>query len=372
MVVQALLQLAGDDNRARIAKLKTFPDNELRSLALQVTLSNWAKTEPAAAYASLGELAPGARHDDAQIVIFLNWAQSDPGAALHAIDAILPTLEAGVLGNSMISVVAERAVRKNPRQALDWISGLPVEFKMIPAMISARTVAQTEPIAALDWCLENRIDIAREPWVTLSRSSICVLAEALSANPAAVAGWLENLPAGGNRDSLMERGLQNSLWAVSADQRFEKEAVCMRLFRQLSEEAQLHSAGDLGKKRGEQGLGDLNEWAQTFSSGQVRANAVAGAMMGVYKQGAQVDALLGGVSAGPDRDAALRGLATAMGAVEPANAAIRALAIGDNELRHETLSAVMGEWLKRDPEASRVWLSKDALIPATWKAGWVK
>lgn len=373
MLDQAIFQLAGDDYRARIAKLKTFPASELRSQVLQHMLYWWAETEPAAAYAALGELAAGPAREKARAGILRSWATSDPAGALREMSAVIPTLEAGVLGSDLVTRVAELAGKKDRRLVLDWLGGLPVEFRMAPAIAAAADWAKTEPTAALDWCLENGVDVARGRRVGLGSWSAGVLGEALAADPSKVLSWLGALPAGANHDTLMERALWDSLWRVPNEQRFEKEAVSMRLFGQLSEEAQLNSASEFGKARGKmESFTDLNAWAQTFSPGPVRADAVAGAVASSFERGAAgADALIDSVSPGPDRDAALRGLVNAMSSTAPANAASRALGIGDSNLRRETLGAVVSGWLKDDPEASRAWLAKDALIPAVWKETWL-
>lgn len=59
----------------------------------------------------------------------------------------------------------------------------------------------------------------------------------------------------------------------------------------------------------------------------------------------RVEALLAGTRPGADRDAALRGLAEAMSHAAPADAASRALGIGDSSARRDTLEAVIVPWL---------------------------
>ena len=75
--------------------------------------------------------------------------------------AILPTLEAGVFGNEVVTATASAAAQKDPRLVLDWLGTIPVAFRIAPAIAAARKWATQEPSAALDWCIENGVDVAR-------------------------------------------------------------------------------------------------------------------------------------------------------------------------------------------------------------------
>ena len=200
-----------------------------------------------------------------------------------------------------------------------------------------------------------------------------VLAAALAKDAAATLAWIEAQPAGSERERLLERALDEGKWWQTKGQSPSADAeMAIRLLRELPEDAQIRGANRLGRKRAEHGdLGDLNAWSQNSFAGPVRAEAIASAVGVAFKiDASRVDALLAGV-AGADRDAALRGLATAMSDTTPANAATRALGIADASLRRETVDSVMTTWLKRDPEASRAWLQGAPNIPSAWKQAWV-
>ncbi len=95
-------------------------------------------------------------------------------------------------------------------------------------------------------------------------------------------------------------------------------------------------------------------------------------MSASYRRDAtRADPLLATTAPGPDRDAALRGLSEAMAGKAPADAATRALGIGDGTARRDALETVIAPWLKRAPETSRVWLQSAGSVPATWKQAWL-
>ena len=165
-----------------------------------------------------------------------------------------------------------------------------------------------------------------------------------------------------------------SLWHTPREQLFgDGEAMAWRFYGQLPEDAQIAKAALFGQKRAEHGdLKDLGAWANTFA-GAARSNAVAAAMNAAYQRDAsRVEALLAGTRPGADRDAALRGLAEAMSHPRLADAAGRALAIGDSSARRDSLEAVIVPWLKNDPEAGRRWLQDAGAVPVAWKKEWLE
>jgi hypothetical protein len=373
LFAHALERLAGGDHRAKVGKLRALPKGKLRDSVLQGVLADWATTDPAGAFAALAEISPGPAHDAARRAVMTEWASHDPAAALAQLDALLPTLQAGVLGNELVTEIAARVGDKDPRLVLDWLSQIPVEFRMAPAIATARVWAAKEPALALEWCLENGVDVVRGKRMGLNMWQAGVLGEAMTAQPAATIAWLEARPAGPDRDRLLERALADSLWQVPKEQLFgEGSAFALRLFNQLAEESQVRVATALGETRARQGdLTDLNVWAQHFAPGPARANAVAGAISAAYERDATcVEALLANVTAPADRDAALRGLAGMMSDLAPADAAARALAINDPALRRETLGTIITAWRKRDPGLASNWLRDNPAIPDAWKQAW--
>lgn len=373
LLQEAIRHLAADDPAAQVARLKTLPSGKLRNDVFRNVLAAWSKNDPAAAYAALAEIPPGRTHDDARDGVLHDWAERDPAGALAQVTKILPTLKAGVLGNELITDLAERIGKKDPHLLLEWLSELPVEFRAAPAIGAARVWAAKDPVAALDWCLANGVDVARGRRSGFNSWQAGVLGEALAAHPDTTLVWLQQLPAGPDRERLLERALHDSLWRVPEEQLFrEGNAFAMRLFNELAVESQVRATTKLGEKRAQRGdLTDLHEWAENFSAGAARANAIAGAMRASYERDAsRVEALLASTTSSADRDAALRGLAGAMSNSAPAEAATRALGINDPSIRRETLGTVVTAWQNLDPARADAWLNDTATIPDAWKQLW--
>ena len=377
LLYEALDTLYGKDTAAMMARARTLPPGELRDSALTMSLYRWAAQDPAAAWAALAEIPPGSMRDSVRESVLRASAERDPAWTLARLGEILPTLKAGVLGNDLVKRVAERIAAKNPRLALDWLSGIPSEFGATPAIGAAREWAKKEPLAALEWCLANGVDIAQANWLDPSGSmwQPAVLGEAMERAPEETFAWLAALPAGADRDRLLECAFMESMWHTPGKQLFgEDAAMAWRFYDALPPDAQVAKAWLFGQKRAAKvGVGDLAAWAQDFPPGLARSNAIAGAISAArQRDAAPAEAFLATVRPGPDRDAALRGIADAQRQSAPAAAADRALGIGDATVRRDTLEAVVLPWLQSDAKTSRAWLQSAAAIPAEWKQDWLR
>jgi hypothetical protein len=370
----AIKVLAGSDITAQAARLGALPPSYARDEVLVAVLREWTKTDPKAAYGALKTISSQRLRDTARTNVLQEWASNDPASALAELQILIPTLTAGVLGHDLVNIVAVQAAQKDSGLALEWLMQLPQEFRNVPAIRAAMMWSRTEPIAALEWCMANGIDVGRMNRHDLTQSSAGVLAEAIARFPSRALEWLEQLPAGAERERLLERGLTDTLWRMPKDQLFGADGVAIRLFNNLTGEAQARLALRLGEERGKLAdFADVDAFAQNFpSASTARADAVAGAIGSAYSQDAsRIDMLLATVTTTADRDAALRGLADAMSRDAPAEAAARALSIENRSIQQEALGSIMALWSRRDPNSSRAWLNDHPAIPAAWKQAWL-
>jgi hypothetical protein len=178
-----------------------------------------------------------------------------------------------------------------------------------------------------------------------------------SHRPAATVAWLEAQPAGPTRDRLFEQALHDVCWDSTDDASLFTGGIGLRLVQQLPAESAARAARDLGVRRGKaDDLTDLATWAQHFPAGPARAEAIGSTLNAAHgRDASRVDALLSQLTAPADRDAALRGLTTAMAVDAPAPAAKRALAIADAALRRETFETILTEWRQSNAGAARAW-----------------
>ncbi len=375
LLTYALTAMHGNDLAAQAVRVRSLPPGKLRDEATANIMQRWGQQDPVAAYALLDELPQGQARDDARESIMMQWADRDPEAAIAELTNLLPTMKAGILGNPLVSGVAQRIAAKNPRLALEWLSGIPGEFSSLPIIATARDWADKEPVAALEWCLASGVDLTRPQWTGPSSWQPAVLAAAMKSSPEEIFAMLGALPASADRNRLLECAFMESLWHTPKEKLFDAdEEMAWGFFDQLGEEAKIAKAALFGQRRAEHGdLTDLGAWAQNFPPGLARSNALAGAIIGAYpRDAARAEALLASVASGADRDAALRGLAEVMGRGAPADAATRALGISNTVVQQDALEGVIVPWLKSDPEASRAWLQTATTVPAAWKQKWLQ
>jgi hypothetical protein len=281
-------------------------------------------------------------------------------------------LKAGVLGNEQVSSILKEIAGKDPRMALDWLSGLPGEFRTSPATGISREWAKKEPLAAIQWCLENGVDPARADWHGLSSWDPSPLGGAMEKAPTEIFEWLSALPAGNDRDRLLETAFMESMWHTPGKQLFgENAAMAWEFYNALPEDSQIARASLFGQKRVEYDrTGDPSAWIQDFPSGAIRQNAIDGAMGALYQRNAaSAEKFLAAMAPGPDYDAALGSMSMLMSRKEPAAAAERAMQISNEVLRQETLQAIVVPWLQREAENSQKWL-QSAAVPDAWKTAW--
>lgn len=366
LLVVSLEGLCGEDTAAQLAKARTLPPGQLRDNVFSQLIIRRAGQDPSAAYASLEELPVGNRREQARYYVLQQWAGREPAGALAMLGELLPTLKAGAMGNGYVTDAVERIASENPQLVLDWLTGIPPQFRMQPAIAAARQWASKEPIPALEWCLANGVEIARPRYRGPGWQSP-VLEEAMKRAPTETFALLEAMPPGADRDRLFECAFVASLQQMEGD---GLKGAGWSLFQLLPEEAQILNVTSLGRARAKQGnLEDLGAWVQNFPPGQARSNAVTGAIEAAsYRDPVHGTALLASLTTAADRDAGLRGLAL----FAPAEAASRALEITDAVRQKEVLTGLIVPWLKHDPAATRKWLDGATAVPAAWKQEWLQ
>ena len=109
-------------------------------------------------------------------------------------------------------------------------------------------------------------------------------------------------------------------------------------------------------------------WVKDLSPGPARAIAVE--QLAYREAGSapeRLDALAAAWPAGPDRDAAMRGVASQVSQNDPAHALDYARRVSDLVTRESVLSNVARNWLDRDAASARTWLAGTTEISAESK-----
>ena len=255
LVMQAMRALYGKDPVAKFARAQTFPVGELRDFAISDALATWAAKEPAAAFAAFEKNEFSGPRNDILVMLLINTATKDPDWTLAKITELLPTLKAGVLGNDLVRRIASQIAQENPKQSLEWLSGLPDEFRSAALVSAGKEWARKEPLAALAWCMEKGVELTRADWNGASNKGPSILGDIMEGAGKETFATLAALPPGAERDSLLECAFMESMWHTPQKELYaDGDALAWSFYTQLPEDAQIAKAYLFGQKRVEFGI----------------------------------------------------------------------------------------------------------------------
>ena len=351
------------DDRRRLALLLDFPAGKARATMLHELHRDWARRDPSAAFASAQTLEPGREREMAIRDALENWADRDGAAAFAKYRAL------GLADSVLLANILAIGVNNNPSQTVDWLGQLDAAQLARCAPQVVETWAERDPAAALGWALANGVRLAPQSGHQLDRiehnglgrstsggaSFINPLGKALEEKPEATLAWLRALPAGGDRDRVVELAV---MLCRHRDQ-------ALALFLTLPADAAARTAEKIANlfsedpKRG-------REWAASLPAGPARAQAWAGL-------GAFPDKTFD-LPPGPDRDALLSGTLHRSGVVPPpAERLAPLLEIGDPVLRRDMLDEWMESYIFGGGNVDEARAALEAAgIPDDWKQRWRK
>lgn len=370
---QVVVAQAGPEQREQAVKLATLPADSLRDQVLGKILSEWAKTDAARAFAFAHDLPVGALRRSATETALLEWAKTDPRRVTKELTLILPELESGLTGNRLLGVVAEQLSKNDPQAALDWLATLPAAHRSHSLYVVAATGwAKTDPLAALAWCRENAIDPGRDSLIGGAWGK-SVVSVAMETRPSDTLQWIQSLPAGDERNRLLENALSTESSLVSPPVSAENAQLVVRLLQQLTPAAQERAAYRLGwTSNHKRNLEDLRQWTERLADDRLRGAAIeAVASYRATGPAENVQKLLDAFPDGIEHDAVLRGLAAGTRQVRPEEAAKRAMEIRDPIARREAVEDTIVDWLERKPADARAWLKASDVVPREWSAQWL-
>ncbi len=399
----AIAVLVGQDEKAQATCLAALPADATRDDVLVKTVADWAKTDAAGAFAFARLLPAGPLRQSTSETALREWAKADAPRAAQALVAMLPEMKTGSDGSALVAAMAGALTESSggPRAALLWLSTLPAEQRGFAPYVSAASAwAKVDPVAALTWCRENGVD-------TGGRGG-AVVGAAMDKHPLETVRWVQTLPAGEERDRLLERAIsatsklsfppvtdanatllipntvENRHLPKSENRRKSRNAPIrivqsstefgiISLLQELPPDAQARAAFSLGWSSGHNGkLDDVRVWTERLPDGALRAAAVEAAV--AYRFGANPgnrEQLLAQFPNGPERDGALTGIARREYDEAPARAAQTASEITDPNVRYEVLDGIIASWLEHNPAQARTWLGGAKTLPADWTNAWL-
>jgi hypothetical protein len=389
---------ADTDPRAALAALDVIGDPRLRDVFQAATLREWARNDPLAMIAYLGERG-GMTPREAAITqaAFDEILDVDVDQLLVLADRLPASIRVGARRTALM-----RLAEENPRRALDYIAEMPADSSRDVLLMSiARGYARNDPDAALAWArgfdssILDRVlwvvaerDPPRAVEMALAMESVSERLQAMQAllyngqvDPPVFADRVLALPDSGLRDQAVQ--LLAGVWiSRDADAAFEwlvgnAVRIGVGSFAELAQQLGYQDPIAAARVANRIPSNARGAWIQGVASSYGRADpkgAIAWIEQfeGTPGYDAAVSELLQSAAA-HDPQAAVRLLASvsdtslgsyrgAAGSVahylakqNPAAAAQWALSLDDAQAREFAIGAVAREWAEANAPAARNW-----------------
>lgn len=356
----------------RSQEIRNFTE---RSAYISTLMEDWGKTDPLAALEMAATLPTGQLRTDAYTAACGAWASVHPeDAAKWAVSHL-----SGPLAGEAFGTIAGEWAANNPAAAAAWVSGLPGGAVSETATTSVITAwAGEDPRATAAW-IESFSDDERKS------SSLSTLAsEWCDASPEDAARWvsgrLENPEAAELTEALISSwGSQDpqaaSEWVMKLPAELQNSAASSLLSQWAGTDPKA-AAEWVAKLPESDARGEaISTLASTWAAAEP-ANAVSW-VLGLPDSSEQREALDDSVRAWTALDSADLGkwvdlqpanettdhlratAATTLMDSAPQEAMTMAGKISDPERRDESLTRLLKNWGREDPEAAKAWAAKN-------------
>ncbi len=354
MAWQAIGVIGEDEPTAGLERALALPEGNLRMSAVNGVISQWAKSDPAAALACLETLNIPDRWQVGSLSrIFKEWAEKDGSGALAEIARRMSPTATGRIW-PMYRYPIETAAAADPAAALAVMETMPETMQNGFALTVLRGWAERDPVEALRWGQAHGLELNQAALFPVNgRSETSVLAQALTTDSVKTVAWLRTLPPGPERAHLLTSSLN-----------FMTAETAREVFAELPAENQIFLAGDLGRQAAKLNTDEAITWSKSIDAAPVRSRVISEIVSNSSGNTVErLDAMVANYAPGLDRDAALRGATGAM-VSEPKQAIMYASQISDSDLREQAFRRVAASWLYRDTAAAEAWLANtDELSP---------
>lgn len=366
----AVKALCGSNRPAQAELLAALAPDSARDQLLRETIEAWAGNDSAAALAFALKFPDAGMQRKLADGALRKLLEIDPTAAAKSVAEYLPTIT-GTPHAARLAVETSSALAGvDPQAAFEWLHQQAPSEQTLAAYISAASVwVKKDPIAALEWCQANGVEIRRTLGAgpgLYPRNS--VLAEAMQADPIKTLQWIQGLPEGDEQVATIETALASPAKLMSSP---ANDAAVAELVARLPPEAQENATYQAVRLAGRTKLEAISGLLDDLPSDAARAAGIEAMIRNnVRATHATLETILSNFPEGYQRDAAIRGFA----ATQPfPDSAATALQIADPGVRHVVLDGMMSDLVQRSPTVAQDWLEKNSgRIPAEWKEQWTK
>jgi hypothetical protein len=349
------------------ALLRGFPENSAQRFALDGFLDGWADRDHSTAVEAAKSLPAGTARDRALATVLGKWSEKDAAAAINEYRRL------GITDPACFSSMLVNATKQDREKALTILEELnPADFaRQAPSVVYAW--AHKDPVAALSWVVDHGLPLTTRSF-PISRTSPMGLGQfsnlgssfgeidpvgvAFRTNAGATLAWIQSLPEGPNRESLL---------LMAACQGNLDRPQALALLSELAPENAPQAALYLAYRfKDDPAAG--RAWAESLPPGPTRAAA--------WRNLGMVASVTPDLPPGPDRDAMLygrRGSNNGM-VLNPSTRLDMTLQIGDPVMRRDAFEDALEYYTGPDmsfyyPNEARAWLEK-ADVPEEWKQRW--
>jgi hypothetical protein len=379
---------------------------------LREAAGDWAKTDPIAASQWAATLDSPKAREIAVSAIFGTWSETNPAQAASAI----ATLPVGSAQNDAASAVAIRFARANLNAAVQWAEGLsgPVQVEATKIIVSLWSTSDPEATGA--WIMRQGSPQVRKEalgrlalkWVERDPSAAIDYAQKISdvglrnefvqsavsnfsrSDPVAAANWLssgavkleassagvrgvsENYakldPGAAARwaSSITDSALRNNALSVVAETWSETnpaEAANWLSSGAVKLDASSYGVRTVSENYAKLDPGAAARWASSITDGALRNKALSA----VSKSWSETNPTEAAKWVGSLQDVQVRDIATValsqeLAKANPASAAQWASRISDPAQRSSSLSLIVYDWKKIDPNAARAFVLSSTAI----------
>jgi hypothetical protein len=363
----ALSAMAAKDPQRQFEALARLPASPLRDVLSTPAIKALAQKDYSAAEAQL-DLLSGRQRLVVHTEILEALAKRDPAAGLARLADLAPGLPPSTSGLRLMTPVLQVAASGNREAAFALVAQLPEALQRSAIGTILTGWAGTDPVEALKWSAEHGIDPGTEAWGNLDFSGDSVhaaqsmLAVAFKRDFSKTFDWILAQPSSPQRDRWLSWGL--------GSQDFKQT---LQAFDSLSPEAQASNADYIVRSCYNPFLGNTNvskveSWVKALPPGDTRAAAIRAMVDRQADQAPErVDEILNEWPTGPDREAALGGVASYLTWKNPARAVEFARQLTDPTARVTAFDLIARGWSYSDRAAVLRWIADEPAFSAVQK-----
>jgi hypothetical protein len=348
----AMRSLAGGEPAQQLDALARMPANRLRDTMCRNAIKALAEKDSEAAEAHLDLLPEPRQRALLRADILGKLAERDPSAGLARLAELAPDLTLGTVSSKLVTLVLRAAAQKDPNAALAVIKGIPEDLRTQAVGAALVGWAGEHPIDALTWAAGNGFSISetRTPLFLGESAGIVwqsLLGMAFQRDREKTLAWLRAQLASPERDAMLSEGI----WSHTPD-------GALQIYEDLSAEGRAVVASRVVQSSLPNGNDSVVQWIKTQPEGAARKHAIwAHALIQAGNSPERIETLADDWPAGPDRDAALRGIVWSLSQNDARRGLDFARRISGGAARESAFENIARSWLSRDRAAARAWVT---------------